>query len=208
MQNVTEIPVNDLRPYDKNARVHTDGQINRIADSLRRFGFRSPVVIDGENVLITGHGRVMAARRLWDSGQSIPRLGAGMIPCLRIVGMAEEHVKALRIADNKIAQMSYFDEDQLRALLKELTDSGIEALAMGFSWDEMRALTRDADEALESDPIETPSGPRYDVVKFSCRMTAEERTGATNILKRNAQRFGAVERGEVLVAMCKGYNER
>lgn len=83
----------ELRPYPKNARTHTRKQIHQIAASIRRFGFTNPILIDGENQILAGHGRVEAATIL----------GMAEAPCLRVDHMSPAEKRAYILADNKIA---------------------------------------------------------------------------------------------------------
>lgn len=107
-----------LRPYKRNSRKHSDAQVEQIAESIRRFGFLSPVLIDAEDGIIAGHGRVLAAKRL----------GMGSVPCLRIEHLTDEQKRAYIIADNRIAELSSWDRD---ALKEEMAALG-ESIDLGF----------------------------------------------------------------------------
>ena len=87
------LPVDQLRPWPRNARTHSRKQVRQIAESIRRFGFTNPVLIDGENRILAGHGRVEAAREL----------GLATAPCLRIDHMSATEKRAYVLADNKLA---------------------------------------------------------------------------------------------------------
>ena len=89
------LPLDRLRPWPRNARTHSPNQIREIAASIRRFGFTSPVLIDGENRILAGHGRVEAARQI----------GMDPVPCVRVDGMTTAEKRAFVIADNKLASM-------------------------------------------------------------------------------------------------------
>jgi DNA modification methylase len=105
-----------LRPWPRNARTHSRRQIRQIADSIRRFGFTNPVLIDHENTTLAGHGRVAAAQQL----------GMGEVPCIRIETMSAEEKRAYVIADNKIALNAGWDDEILAEELKALIASDIE----------------------------------------------------------------------------------
>lgn len=131
---ITEINVNDIKPYDKNAKKHPQEQIDRIAASIREFGFKQPLVIDKENVLVIGHGRLLAAKQN----------GIKKVPCLYADDLTDEQIKALRLADNKTNE-SDWDFDFLDVELDDITD--IDMSQFGFDLDddepapERRALT-------------------------------------------------------------------
>src|SRR3954454_15974025 len=93
----------ELRPWVRNARSHSRKQIRQIADSIRRFGFTNPVLVDRENTILAGHGRVAAAELLT----------MGEVPCLRIESMTAAEKQAYVIADNKIALNAGWDEELL-----------------------------------------------------------------------------------------------
>lgn len=99
----------ELIPYEKNAKQHPPEQVEHIANSIKEFGFRQPLVIDADNVVIIGHGRLLAAKRL----------GLDKVPCIRVDDLSEEQIKALRLADNKLNESEWdFDllEEELAGL--------------------------------------------------------------------------------------------
>lgn len=99
-----------LIPYARNSRTHDENQVSQIAASITEFGFTNPVLIDGDNGIIAGHGRVMAANTL----------GLEQVPCLRLGYLTEAQKRAYIIADNRIALNAGWDEDMLRLELNEL----------------------------------------------------------------------------------------
>ena len=103
MENNTFIyvDINELIPYANNARTHSEEQIQLIRSSLREFGFINPVIIDNENGIIAGHGRVIAARRE----------GITKIPCVKVDHLTEAQKKAYILADNRLAELSEWDEE-------------------------------------------------------------------------------------------------
>jgi len=115
----------DLKPWPGAARTHSKAQIRQIAESIRRFGFINPIVIDEERQILAGHGRVEAARAM----------GLEEAPCLRIDTMSEAEKRAYVIADNKLALNAGWDRevlgDELERLLAE--DLHFDIGATGFS---------------------------------------------------------------------------
>ena len=89
-RTVVTLPIDQLRPFPRNARTHSRKQIRQIAESIRRFGFTNPVLIDGEDRILAGHGRVEAAREL----------GMATAPCLRIDHLSLAEKRAYVLADN------------------------------------------------------------------------------------------------------------
>lgn len=110
----------ELKPYSKNAKQHTPAQVDHIANSIKRFGFQQPIVVDGNRVVIIGHGRLMAAKQLQ----------LDKVPVVFADDLSEEDVKALRLADNKTNESdwnSFLDEE-----LAELDIAGIDMEQFGF----------------------------------------------------------------------------
>jgi site-specific DNA-methyltransferase (adenine-specific) len=142
--------VADLIPYALNSREHSDDQVAQIAASIRAFGFTNPVLIDEQNNLIAGHGRVMAARKL----------GMTEVPAIVVTGMDERKRRALIIADNKLALNASWD---MEALLVEVRDLGGEfGELMGFSDDELAAMMAEETEGL-TDEDAVPDVPAVPV---------------------------------------------
>jgi len=127
--------VADLIPYTMNSRTHSEEQVAQIAASIREFGFTNPVLIDEENNLIAGHGRVLAARKL----------GLPDVPAVVVTGLDENRRRALVIADNKLALNAEWDQEKLVVELQAMTVD-MQQLA-GFSQDELLALLVPADFA-------------------------------------------------------------
>jgi len=137
-QTIEAIPINDLVPYARNSRTHSDAQVAQIAASIKEFGFTNPVLIDADGGIIAGHGRVLAARVL--------KLDS--VPCIRLSHLTETQKRAYVIADNKLALNAGWDEDMLRIELEELGEIGFDLDLTGFDADELEALM----------PVEVPEG--------------------------------------------------
>ena len=106
---VSNIPVKDLIPYERNTKKHDKTQINNVAESIKQYGFVQPIVIDKDNVVVIGHCRLLAAKQL----------KLKEVPCVCVDDLTDEQVKALRIVDNK-SNESEFDFDILADELAEL----------------------------------------------------------------------------------------
>jgi DNA modification methylase len=127
--------VETLIPYAKNARTHSDEQVAQIAGSIKEFGFNNPVLVDKDNSIIAGHGRLMAARKL----------GMDKVPVVQLGHMTEAQRKAYVLADNRIALNSGWDTSMLSLELQELKDD-INLSLLGFDADELDALLNPIEE--------------------------------------------------------------
>ena len=123
--------VDDLIPYARNSRTHSDAQVAQIAASVREFGWTNPVLVDGENGIIAGHGRVLAARKL----------GMEEVPCIELSGLSDTQRRAYIIADNKLVLNAGWDDELLALELGELGDLGFDLSLTGITQDEIDALT-------------------------------------------------------------------
>ena len=152
---IKKINTSDLIPYVNNSRIHSEEQVLQIAASIKEFGFLNPIIIDGHNGIIAGHGRVMAAKKL-----KIKEL-----PCIDASHLSEAQKKAYVIADNKIALNSEWDEGLLRIELNALDDLGFDLTLTGFSLDELadfkvEELAPEYDEDADCDITEPPIEPK------------------------------------------------
>jgi hypothetical protein len=145
--------VADLIPYARNSRTHSEEQITQIAASIKEFGFLNPVIIDGENGIIAGHGRVMAAKKL----------GMIEVPAVEASHLTDAQRRAYIIADNKLALNAGWNDEMLRVEFAELEDMGFDLDLTGFSLDEIEALQdfdgedqRQLDSEKYTTKIETP----------------------------------------------------
>jgi DNA modification methylase len=142
----------DLIPYARNSRTHSDEQINQICASIKEFGFTNPIIIDEDNGIIAGHGRVMAANKL-----KIKEL-----PCVQVEGWTDAQKKAYVIADNKLALNAGWDNEMLALEFEELKGLDFDLELTGFSLDEIGELMPlDENEGLtdEDSVPDTPEDP-------------------------------------------------
>ena len=139
-------PLEALKEAPRNARRHSEKQIGQIASSIRQFGFTNPILLDGDGVIVAGHGRYAAAKML----------GMEDVPVIPIHDLTESELRAYALADNKIAQNSGWDTDILRIELQELHDIELafDLEITGFSTTEIDMLTLATPEeaALEKVP--------------------------------------------------------
>ncbi len=139
------IAIGQLKPYPRNARTHSKKQIRQIAESIERFGFTNPVLIDDADMILAGHGRVEAAKQL----------GMDVVPCVRLSSMSETEKRAYVLADNKLALNAGWDEDILAGELELIREDvgEIDIGITGFSVAEIDTLL---------DPAETGQTPQDD----------------------------------------------
>lgn len=115
--------VNRIIPYERNARVHDAAQIDQIIASINEFGFTNPILIDANNVVVAGHGRLEAAKRL----------GMDMVPTIKLGHLTDAQRRAYTIADNQIALNSSWDVEMLQLELGELQKLNSDINLIGFS---------------------------------------------------------------------------
>jgi len=150
---IQEVAVNKLIPYAKNSRTHSPEQVAQIAASIKEFGFRNPILVDGVGI-IAGHGRLLAAQKL----------GLDQVPTIDCSDMTESQKKAYIIADNKLAMNAGWDNAMLTIELQDLEDEGFDLTLTGFDDKELDALLNvieGTDGLTDEDAVpETPLEPK------------------------------------------------
>jgi DNA modification methylase len=140
--------VGTIKPYAGNPR-HNDAAVDAVAASIREFGWRVPIVVDEDGVIVAGHTRYKAALKL----------GIEMVPVHVAVGLSPAQLKAFRLADNQTAQLSGWDEDRLPLELAALQEMGFDLSLTGFSGDELLELLGNQGPAPLADPDDVPEPP-------------------------------------------------
>lgn len=133
--------INDLIPYIRNARTHSESQIAQIAASIKEFGFLSPILIAEDNTILAGHGRLAAARKL----------GLTKVPCVKESHLTETQRRAYIIADNKLSLNAGWDEDILVIELSELQGADFDLDILGFDESELASIFEDDKEVEDDD---------------------------------------------------------
>lgn len=143
-QTLEEMSIAELRAWRRNARTHSRKQVRQIAESIRTFGFTNPVLIDAQNTILAGHGRVAAAKLL----------GMESVPCVRLENMTPEEKRAYVLADNKLALNGGWDEEVLAEELQALlaVDLDFDIGVTGFSIPEIDSLIEGLNPEEEGDP--------------------------------------------------------
>lgn len=149
MRRYENVKIEKLIPYRNNARTHSDEQVEKIAKSMREFGFINPVLVDGKFNIIAGHGRVLGAKKL----------GMKEVPCLFIEDLTEEQKRAYIIADNRLAEDAGWDKEMLKIELEELQNlnfdislTGFELDDFDFGMDETEVVEDEFDETVPEEP--------------------------------------------------------
>ena len=163
-------PCTVLQPNPQNARTHSKRQIKMIAESIKAFGFANPILIEQNNIIIAGHGRVEAAKLL----------GLTEVPTIRIGNLTPDQIRAYVIADNRLAEKAGWDESILAIELQHLLtiDLGVEISAIGFEVPEIDLILEQAAAKPESEdvPEPIPFGPPFEHVSFPCSMASRRST--------------------------------
>ena len=141
MLKVKNVPVEEIKIYENNPRRVTEEAVNAVSASIKEFGFKVPVILDRENVIVAGHTRVMAAQKL----------GMSEVPCIVADDLTPEQIKAFRLADNKTCELTGWDFEKLDLELEELN---LDMSEFGFELGE-----EDIDTGAfftEAEPVEKP----------------------------------------------------
>jgi hypothetical protein len=156
-RGIEQVPINALRPHDKNARTHSTRQIKQIARSIERFGFLNPILIDGGGRIICGHGRVAGAKIL----------GLTTIPALRIEHLSKEEIRAYALADNKLAENAGWSKEILAIEFQGLLDLDFDIEVTGFELPEIEMILDAADPPVRaSEDDEVPDlAPNHAITK-------------------------------------------
>jgi hypothetical protein len=151
---IETVSIETLRPYRSNARTHSKKQVRQIADSIVKFGFNNPVLIDDSGQIIAGHGRVAAAKLL----------GMREVPTLRLSHLSETEKRAYILADNKLAEKAGWDLEILVIELQALVELNFDVQLAGFEAAEVDFILEEAREASDA-----TGGPEDDIPGYACR---------------------------------------
>lgn len=147
--------VKELIPYARNSRTHDQAQVDQICASIKEFGFTNPILIDKDNSIIAGHGRLLASQKL----------GLKKVPTINLGYLSENQKKAYVIADNKLSLNAGWDMDLLKLELEDLKEADIDLELTGFDNDELNSILAEITEG-NKDPDEVPETPVDPVSKL------------------------------------------
>ena len=178
---IKDLKITDLKPYEKNPRMN-DNAVPYVANSIKEFGFKVPIIIDKKNVIVAGHTRYKAAQQL----------GLETVPCIIADDLTPKQIKAFRLADNKTAEKAEWDTEFLSDELKELLDVDMGA----FGFEDVLDDLEDELEAQEDDyEMELPEEPRTKIGQIwqlgKHRLMCGDSTKKTDVL----QLVGGVQNG-------------
>lgn len=165
-------PIKQLKPYKKNAKKHPKEQVEKIANSIKEFGFTQPVIVDKDNCVVAGHGRILGAKK------------AGMkeVPTVALENITEEQIKAYRLVDNKLNE-SEWDEGLLKDSLEEIFEMDMEMF--GFSMDVLEDETIEVEPEVKFTEILNEEN-NYIVLKFNNKIDWLNAMGLFGIEKTKA----------------------
>lgn len=170
----------DLIPYVNNSRTHSEEQVNQIISSIKEFGFTNPILIEQDNGIIAGHGRIMAAKKM----------GLKEVPCVIVTGLTKTQIKALNIADNQIALNAGWDLEKLKLEIQGLNEDTFNLDTLGFSKNQIDDFLFTETVGL-TDEDETPEIKKEDVkskkgdlwILGNHRLMCEDATIESNVKK-------------------------
>ena len=140
---VRKIKIEEIKEYENNPVIHSKEQINKLAQIIEKYGFRQPIVIDKNFIIVAGHGRL----------QAVKKLGYKEIDCVVADDLSKEEIKAYRLADNKIKELSSWNEDLLKIELLDLESMNLEIL--GFNNEDLNFLKEIEIEEIREAKIRT-----------------------------------------------------
>jgi ParB-like chromosome segregation protein Spo0J len=140
---IEHLKTSDLIPYARNAKKHDASQVAKLAGSIREYGFTNPVLIDKDNGIIAGHGRVLAAQSL----------ALESVPCIRLGHLTDTQRRAYILADNRLAEIGGgWDEEMLKLELADLASLDVDVAEIGFGAEEVDFIEDKKDNSIDSLP--------------------------------------------------------
>lgn len=167
LMNIEFVLIDKIIPYARNQRKHSDDQVKKIASSIREFGFKNPVIVDKDMSIIAGHGRCLAAEKL----------GLDKVPVIIADDLNEAQIKAYRLADNRLHDLSEFDMDLVSLELEELRELDFNLELTGF------ASSVSIDELEECELPELSDGDREPFQQMAFKLHDEQADSVKRALK-------------------------
>lgn len=160
---IVEMKIGDIKPYEKNPR-RNDNAVDKVANSIKEFGFKSPIIVDSDNVIIAGHTRHKAAQKL----------GLAVVPCVVAKDLTEAQVKAYRLADNKTAEFAEWDYGLLANELEQLQEMACNLDIVGFDgWELDNMLNPVTEDDLQEFFVDREEKPK-ELKKVHCPLCGGE----------------------------------
>lgn len=188
--------VDDLIPYARNSRTHTDDQVAKVAASIQEFGFLAPVITDGDNGIIAGHCRIEAARKI----------GLEQVPAVEASHLTDSQKKAYIIADNRIALDAGWNEQMLQLELQDIAEADMDMTITGFTHDELA-------EIFDYSPVGDEDGEKQgagdggnELAEFTVQLAPEDKSQLMQALDAISHQEDLTTRAECVMAMVHKYN--
>lgn len=184
--NIKNVKIDTLIPYVNNPRNNTDA-IDKVASSIKEFGFRVPIVIDKNNIVVTGHTRLLASKKL----------GLEEVPVIVADDLTEAQIKAFRIADNKVSEYSTWDIDLLRNELDMLEELNFDLDLVNIDYSDFAGMDIDLEDIpqeLELKTTEqniTPTN-KLKIGSYEIKLTDEEYMNFTNEIEKYVAKTGVL----------------
>ena len=159
--------IDDLQMYENNPRKNSDA-VQYVMNSIQQFGFKNPIIIDKDNMIVCGHTRYKAARRL----------KMATVPCIMADDLSEDQIRAFRLADNKVAEMSTWDYERLEQEFSLLDPMEFDIADFGF----FPNYEPDEDDEEEEEEEVVPSPPSYSLV-IDCESKKEQKDTYDRLMK-------------------------
>ena len=199
VNNITYIDINKLSENPRNSKIHPDEQIAKLMKSITEFGFNIPILIDKKNMIIAGHARFLAAKALHIDS----------IPAIRIENLTEDQIRAYTIADNKLTELGEWDYTKLSEELEYLNSVDIDAMAMGFDYEDFEMLNdsfQNNDDILSEGSREKSTSKNKKSIVFSYNI--EDYTNMMKKFKIVMNENNIKANAEVIRLLIEHYNER
>lgn len=202
-RQIEYVQVSLLTPYARNSRTHTAQQVKQIAASIKEFGFTNPVLIDKDNGIIAGHGRVLAAEHL----------AIETVPCIRLDYLTETQRKAYVIADNKIALNATWDFEMLKLDLADISKTDIDLDSIGFTQLEVNNFLSDYDAPFELSNLEDkeatldaePKQSDVGYTQFSIVLSTDDKKTLLDKIAEVRSKYSLDSMAESLMTIIKSY---
>jgi ParB-like chromosome segregation protein Spo0J len=195
---VEQLPTSSLTPYKKNTRVHSAGQVEKLTQSIRQFGFVIPILLNKQGQVIAGHGRLLAAKKL----------GLKTVPCIRATHLSEDQQRAYSIADNRLTELGGWNEELLSEELKALKTSSLELSLTGFTDVEILSLLEEeAAEATASFTSDKTVAQAHDAMAGIAASTSPQAVSAAPSNGTDAKRIEE-RKGFTVVGYCENYSQQ
>ena len=197
MRTITNLKINEIKPYESNPR-NSELSLPKVKDSIKNFGFNQPILIDKDNVIITGHTRYKAAKEL----------ELDNVPCIIVTDLSEQQIKAYRIADNKGGQDSSWDVSLLKEELQKLRLENFPVTQTGYSDVELENLEVELEKikaTTTTEKLQTIEPPNFSdaMVNLNFTMKPQERVVVMNWLDYYKQTNKLNTTAEALVFLAR-----